>query len=44
VSGIAELARKHGFELAGFRSFEKPVTREEIEMVNRNALVNDSYR
>jgi predicted amino acid dehydrogenase len=44
VSGIARLAKKHGFELAGFRSFEKPVTQEEIEMVNRNALLNDSYR
>jgi len=40
VSGIAKLARKHGFELAGFRSFEKPVTPEEIETVKANALAN----
>ena len=37
VSGIAKLAKKHGFELAGFRSFERPVTAEEIEAVKQNA-------
>ncbi len=30
VLEIAELAEKHGFKLAGFRSFEKPVTEEQI--------------
>ncbi|MGI6627110.1 MAG: shikimate dehydrogenase [Bacillota bacterium] len=37
VNGIARLAKKHGFELAGFRSFERPVTAEEIELVRQNA-------
>lgn len=31
VREIAELATKHGFRLAGFRSFERPVTAEQIE-------------
>jgi fatty aldehyde-generating acyl-ACP reductase len=44
VSGIAQLAQKHGFELGGFRSFERPVTQEQIAMVNRNALLNDTNR
>jgi len=39
ILGIAKLARKHGFELAGFRSFEKPVTREEIEAVKKKARI-----
>ncbi len=39
VNGIAKLARKHGFELAGFRSFEKPITAEEIGLVKRNAAI-----
>lgn len=30
------LARTHGFELAGFRSFERPVTEETIARVKRN--------
>lgn len=30
---IAQLAKKHGFRLAGFRSFEKPVLPERIEEV-----------
>ncbi|MBI2267714.1 MAG: shikimate dehydrogenase [Armatimonadetes bacterium] len=30
VLEISELARKHGFKLAGFRSFERPITDEEI--------------
>jgi fatty aldehyde-generating acyl-ACP reductase len=37
VRTIAKLATKHGFEVAGFRSFEKPVTREEIERIKENA-------
>lgn len=40
VKGIERLAEKHGFELAGFRSFEKPVTREEIETVKLNISHN----
>jgi len=34
---IARLAKKHGFRLAGFRSFEKPVLPERIEEVRRLA-------
>jgi len=34
---IARLARKHGFRLAGFRSFEKPVLPERIEEVRKLA-------
>lgn len=37
VTGIAKLARKHGFEVSGFRSFEKPVTGEEIEVIKEKA-------
>lgn len=33
VSEIARLARKHGFELSGFRSFERAVTPDVIERV-----------
>lgn len=34
ITGIAE---KHGFKLAGYRSFEKPVTAETIERARRGA-------
>ncbi|MGB9840119.1 NAD(P)H-binding protein [Thermovenabulum sp.] len=37
VEEISRLAKKHGFKLAGFRSFERPVTKEHIEKVKRNA-------
>lgn len=37
VTGIAELARKHGFGVAGFRSFEKPVLPEEIARIKDRA-------
>ena len=37
VTGIARLAKKHGFEVAGFRSFEKPVTDEEIAGIKERA-------
>ncbi len=39
VKEIATLAEKHGFRLAGFRSFEKQVTEEYIEGVRRAAGV-----
>ncbi len=38
VSGIAKLAKKHGFQLAGLRSFEKPITAKQIEIVRRHAF------
>jgi fatty aldehyde-generating acyl-ACP reductase len=37
VAEITTLAGKHGFRLSGFRSFEREVTREQIEIVRRNA-------
>ncbi|MEX0974412.1 MAG: shikimate dehydrogenase [Bacillota bacterium] len=40
VTGIARLAKKHGFEVAGFRSFEKPVTVEEIDAIKQRARGN----
>lgn len=37
VETIEQLARKHGFRLAGFRSFEKAVAPEEIIRIQNNA-------
>jgi len=37
VEEISRLAEKHGFKLAGFRSFERAVTGQEIETIKRNA-------
>ncbi len=37
VAEIRALAQKHGFRLAGFRSFEKAVTQETIERVRKLA-------
>jgi len=37
IQQITRLAEKHGFRLAGFRSFEKAVTREQIERVREKA-------
>ena len=37
VKEIAEIARRHGFKLAGFRSFEHAVPDDEIERVKHNA-------
>ncbi|MDE2125404.1 MAG: shikimate dehydrogenase [Armatimonadetes bacterium] len=38
------MAARHGFELAGFRSFERAVTPEEIERVRRNAAAHPAGR
>ena len=35
VEEISDLARVHGFKLAGFRSFERAVTEEQVERVRR---------
>jgi hypothetical protein len=32
------MAKKHGFRLSGFRSFEREVTQQQIETVRRNAI------
>ena len=37
VEEMTGLARKHGFKLAGFRSFEKAVTEEQIAQIRKNA-------
>ena len=37
VEEIDQIAKKHGFRLSGFRSFEREVTQQQIEMVRRNA-------
>ena len=37
VEEIGSIARKHGFRLSGFRSFEREVTPQQIEEVRRNA-------
>jgi fatty aldehyde-generating acyl-ACP reductase len=37
VKEIAEIARRHGFKLAGFRSFEHAVPEADIERIRRNA-------
>jgi predicted amino acid dehydrogenase len=37
VDEIDAMATKHGFRLSGFRSFEREVTEEQIELVRRNA-------
>jgi len=34
---ISRLAKKHGFKLAGFRSFDKPVSDEQIERIKEKA-------
>ncbi|OQY48743.1 MAG: shikimate dehydrogenase [Anaerolineaceae bacterium 4572_78] len=36
VQEIARLAKKHGFKLGGFRSFEKPVTQDYIDKIKSN--------
>ncbi|RMF36213.1 MAG: shikimate dehydrogenase [Chloroflexi bacterium] len=37
VKEIGRLAEKHGFRVEGFRSFERPVTEEEIERIRTKA-------
>ncbi len=36
VKEIQAIASKHGFRLSGFRSFDKPVSEEQVERVRRN--------
>ena len=38
VEEIDAMAKKHGFHLSGFRSFEREVTLQQIEKVRRNAM------
>lgn len=37
VEETQRLAEKHGFKLAGFRSFERAVTQEQIDAIRKNA-------
>jgi fatty aldehyde-generating acyl-ACP reductase len=37
VEEISSIAEKHGFQLSGFRSFERPVTDEQIDCIKQNA-------
>ncbi len=37
VEQTQQMARKHGFRLAGFRSFERAITEEEIEQICQRA-------
>jgi predicted amino acid dehydrogenase len=37
VLGIGKLAKRHGFEVAGFRSFERAVTHDQIERIKERA-------
>jgi len=37
INEITAIADRHGFKLSGFRSFERPVTEEQIERVRQNA-------
>ena len=37
IEEITCLADKHGFKLAGFRSFERKVTREQTQQIKQNA-------
>ena len=37
---IGEISARHGFKLSGFRSFEQPVTDEQIELVRERAAQN----
>jgi hypothetical protein len=38
VEEISVIAKKHGFRLSGFRSFEQEVTPRHIESVRRKAV------
>jgi fatty aldehyde-generating acyl-ACP reductase len=44
VNEIDRIAKKHGFRLSGFRSFEHEVTTEQIETVRRNAVNSRKLR
>ncbi|OQY37343.1 MAG: shikimate dehydrogenase [Anaerolineaceae bacterium 4572_5.2] len=37
VKEIAAIAEKHGFRLSGFRSFERPISEEQIKNIRKNA-------
>lgn len=42
IETISELGRKHGFRLAGLRSFERALRPEEVEAIKRNVEVKQN--
>ncbi len=44
VDEISRIARKHNFRLAGFRSFERAVDRQDIENIRQNAVARRGAR
>lgn len=44
VREITAIAERHGFRMSGFRSFEREVTEEQIEVVRRNARKGRTMR
>ncbi|GAB6179167.1 polysaccharide biosynthesis protein [Desulfotomaculum defluvii] len=42
VEDIYQLGKKHGFKLAGFRSFEKPISEEEINTIKQRVRIKVS--
>jgi hypothetical protein len=40
---IGEICERHGFKLSGFRSFERPVTDEQIALVRERAQENRKH-
>ncbi|MFC1997679.1 shikimate dehydrogenase [Chloroflexota bacterium] len=42
VAEITQIATKHGFEISGFRSFERPVSLEKINQIRSNAKSRNS--
>lgn len=43
IEYITKLAKKHDFHLAGFRNFERPVTDNEIETIQRYAHLKTTF-
>ena len=44
IDEISALAAKHGFKLAGFRSFERPLSLETIEKIKEKSRINKLKR
>lgn len=42
VEEMHKLGQKHGFKLAGFRSFEKPISEEQINLIKQRAIIKVS--
>jgi hypothetical protein len=43
VLSIADSAKRHGFEVAGFRSFGRPVPDAQIEAILVRAAINQEH-